>query len=79
MENNESISITNQSYCKAYIASEIIDLIPIDYCIPTRFEEGWAITFADGTLASTESSTYYDSQVDAAISFLLFLLKNNIK
>lgn len=59
-------------FIKGYTSAEIGELLPIDYTLPVKVDEGWAFLGADGNIYT---DYYYENETEARIMFLLLFLK----
>ena len=71
----EMVTLNRKRCVKAYLSSEIGELLPLEYMLPRPFEEGWALVSEDGEIILVEHDDFYESEIEARITFLIYFLK----
>lgn len=70
------INIGSDKICKAYFASEISDMIPLDYTHPMKFSEGWSPVLNNGDVMLLESSEgFYETEVEALAKYMIWFIE----
>jgi len=74
-ETGKNEEIKNSIIYKAYLASELGELLPSEYNLPIKVEDGWAYISGENEIVLVENDDYYETETQARMKYLLYFLK----